>query len=124
MGPEAKAREEIDEMLEASGWEVQDYGNHNLGENSGCVIVREFQIGKDAADYLIFLNRRAIGVIETKPKGTTLTGVEEQSGRYSESFPAGLHPVQLPLPFVYETTGVETYFRDRRDTESRSRELF
>jgi type I restriction enzyme R subunit len=124
MGPEAEAREEIDEMLEAAGWEVQDYGNHNLGENGGYVIVREFQIGMDAADYLIFLDRQATGVIEAKPKGTTLTGVEEQSGRYSEGFPAGLHPVQSPLPFVYETTGVETYFRDRRDIESRSRELF
>jgi type I restriction enzyme R subunit len=75
MGPEAEAREEIDEMLEAAGWEVQDYGNHNLGENGGYVIVREFQIGMDAADYLIFLDRQATGVIEAKPKGTTLTGV-------------------------------------------------
>jgi type I restriction enzyme R subunit len=124
MGPEAEAREEIDEMLESAGWEVQDYGDHNLGANNGEVVLREFQIGMDAADYVLFLDRQAVGVIEAKPTGTTLTGVEEQSTRYAESFPADLHPIELPLPFVYESTSVETYFRDFRDEESRSRELF
>lgn len=78
----------------------------------------------DAADYVLFLDRQAVGVIEAKPKGTTLSGVEEQSRRYAESFPEDLYPIELPLPFVYESTSVETYFRDFRDDESRSRELF
>jgi type I restriction enzyme R subunit len=124
MGPEAEAREEIDQMLESAGWEVQDYGDHNLGANNGEVVLREFQIGMDAADYVLFLDRQAVGVIEAKPKGNTLTGVEEQSRRYAESFPEDLHPVELPLPFVYESTSVETYFRDFRDEESRLRELY
>jgi type I restriction enzyme R subunit len=124
MGPEAEAREEIDEMLEAAGWEVQDYGDHNLGANNGEVVLREFQIGRDAADYVLFLDRQAVGIIEAKPKGTTLTGVEEQSRRYAENFPEDLHPIEFPLPFVYESTSVETYFRDFRDEVSRSRELF
>jgi type I restriction enzyme R subunit len=124
MGPEAEAREEIDEMLEAAGWEVQDYGDHNLGANNGEVVLREFQIGRDAADYVLFLDRQAVSIIEAKPKGTTLTGVEEQSRRYAENFPEDLHPIELPLPFVYESTSVETYFRDFRDEVSRSRELF
>jgi type I restriction enzyme R subunit len=124
MDPEEEAREIIDEMLEAAGWVIQDYGDHNLGANGGQVVIREYQIGMDSADYIIFLERQAVGVIEAKPIGTTLTGVEEQSSRYAKSFPAELHPVESPLPFVYETTGVETYFRDLRDIESRSRELF
>ncbi len=124
MGPEEQARIEIDDMLETAGWEVQDYGTHNLGANDGHVVLREFQIGMDAADYVLFLDRQAVGIIEAKPKGTTLSGVEEQSNRYAESFPENLDPVELPLPFVYESTSVETYFRDLRDEESRSRELF
>jgi type I restriction enzyme R subunit len=124
MDPEEEAREMIDEMLEAAGWVIQDYGDHNLGANGGQVVIREYQIGMDSADYIIFLERQAVGVIEAKPIGTTLTGVEEQSSRYAESFPAELYPTESPLPFVYETTGVETYFRDLRDVESRSRELF
>ena len=124
MGPEAEARVEIDQMLESAGWEIQDYGDHNLGANNGDVVLREFQIGMDAADYVLFLDRQAVGIIEAKAKGTTLTGVEEQSRRYAESFPEDLYPIELPLPFVYESTSVETYFRDFRDDESRSRELF
>ncbi|WP_255170065.1 type I restriction-modification enzyme R subunit C-terminal domain-containing protein [Natrononativus amylolyticus] len=124
MLPEEESRAEIDKMLESAGWEIQDYGDHNLGANNGHVAIREYQIGIDAADYMLFLDRQAVGVIEAKPKGTTLSGVEEQSKRYAESFPERLNPVESPLPFVYESTSVETYFRDLRDVESRSRELF
>lgn len=124
MEPEEEARKEIDEMLEAAGWEIQDYGSHNLGANDGYVALREFQIGKQAADYILFLDRQAVAVIEAKSAGTTLSGVEDQSQRYAEAFPDDLHPVQVPLPFVYESTGIETYFRDTRDEESRSREVF
>lgn len=124
MEPEEQARENIDEMLEAAGWVVQDYGSHNLGANGGHVVLREFQIGQQAADYILFIDRQAVGVIEAKATGTTLSGVEDQSQRYAEAFPDGLYPVQIPLPFVYESTGIETYFRDTRDEESRSREIF
>lgn len=124
MGPEDEAREEIDEMLQEAGWEIQDIDDHNLGANDGNVILREYPIGIRAADYIIFLDREAVGVIEAKPKGTTLSGVEEQSTWYAENFPEDRFPVESPLPFVYESTSVETYFRDLRDVESRSRELF
>ncbi len=124
MEPEEQARENIDEMLEAAGWAVQDYGSHNLGTNGGHVVLREFQIGQQAADYILFIDRQAVGVIEAKATGTTLSGVEDQSQRYAEAFPDDLYPVQTPLPFVYESTGIETYFRDTRDKESRSREIF
>jgi hypothetical protein len=30
----------------------------------------------------------------------------------------------LPLPFLYESTGVETYFRDDRDPQPRSRRVY
>lgn len=33
--PEARARIEIDEMLEAAGWSVQDYGAMALGLSTG-----------------------------------------------------------------------------------------
>lgn len=124
MKPEEQARENIDEMLEAAGWVVQDYGSHNLGANGGFVVLREFQIGQQAADYILFIDRQAVGVIEAKAAGTTLSGVEDQSQRYAEAFPDDLYPIQTPLPFIYESTGVETYFRDTRDEESRSREVF
>lgn len=90
LGPEAKARLDIDAQLEAAGWIVQPYRQMNLGAGPG-VAVREFPIGpRDRPDYLLFLDRRALGVIEAKKAGTTLTGVEWQSKKYTTGLPSGV----------------------------------
>ena len=90
MRPEDQARRGIDGMLEESGWIVQDYSQRDLGASLG-VAIREFPLGRDAADYALFIGRQPVGVVEAKKKGWTLTGVTEQSERYlaglSEKFP-------------------------------------
>jgi len=78
MGPEEKARQKIDRLLIAAGWQVQDLRQLNLGAAPG-VAVREFPLKSGLADYLLFINRKAAGIIEAKPEGTTLSGVAEQS---------------------------------------------
>ena len=62
-------------------------------------------------------------MIEAKPEGVTLSGVAEQSGKYVTGV-QNLPNVQGPLLFAYESTGIETFFRDGRDPEPRSRRLF
>jgi type I restriction enzyme R subunit len=60
-----------------------------------------------------------------KPKkGATLTGVELQSGRYAQGLPASLPAWRRPLPFVWESTGVETHFTNGLDPEPRARGVF
>ncbi|MFO7638759.1 MAG: type I site-specific deoxyribonuclease, partial [bacterium] len=81
MTPEERAREQIDRMLEAAGWKVQDRLEMNLGVGLG-VAVREFTLETGEADYLLFVDRKACGVIEAKSEGTTLSGVAEQTDRY------------------------------------------
>ncbi len=54
----------------------------------------------------------AVGVIEAKPVGTTLSGVAEQSEGYVMGIPDHIPHLQEPLPFAYESTGEETFFRD------------
>ncbi len=120
MKPEGKARQQIDRLLEAAGWKVQDYQELHLSASLG-VAVREFPLSEGFADYLLFVGGKAVGVVETKPTGTTLSGVAEQTTKYLASVPANVPTVQLPLPFAYESTGVETFFRDLRDPEPRSR---
>ena len=123
MRPEDQARRGIDGMLEESGWIVQDYSQRDLGASLG-VAIREFPLGRDAADYALFIGRQPVGVVEAKKKGWTLTGVTEQSERYlaglSEKFP---NSPRRPI-FSYETTGIETLFADRRDPHYRSRYVF
>ncbi len=96
--PEALARRDIDAALAAAGWAVQDVKAINLHTARG-VAVREFPLatGHGFADYLLFAGARAVGVVEAKKRGETLTGVETQSARYVAGLPARQfeHP-QLP----------------------------
>ena len=121
--PEEKAREHIDQLLAKAGWCLLDRDQLDLGAALG-VAVREFPLASGFADYLLFVDRQAAGAIEAKAVGTTLSGVAEQSSKYITSLPPNIPHVQLPLPFAYESTGVETFFRDARDPDPRSRRVF
>ena len=118
MTPEEQARVDIDNLLEQAGWVVQDAAAVNLYASSG-VAVREFPLksGHGTADYLLYVNQKAAGVVEAKPEGSTLTGVEVQSEKYSTGLPDNLPAHQRPLPFLYESTGAETQFTNRLDPE-------
>ena len=122
--PEALAREAIDDQLTAAGWTVQDRPGMNLYTGRG-VAVREFPLETGFADYLLFVDRKAVGVVEAKKVGSTLSGVAEQAGSYAAGLPQNVpHVGEDKLPFVYESTGVETFFLDERDPEPRSRRVF
>lgn len=125
MTPEERARREIDRLLAASGWAVQDYRAMNLGASRG-IAVREFPLkkGHGYADYLLYASAKAIGVVEAKPEGHTLKGVETQSARYVDGLPEGVPTYGLPLPFSYESTGVETQFTNSLEPDARSRVVF
>lgn len=123
MKPEEEARQKIDELLVAAGWVVQDVRQLNLGAGLG-VAVREFPLESGFADYVVFVDRKAVGVIEAKKAGTPLSTVEEQSSKYTGGLPPDIPHVELPLPFAYESTGIETHFTDNRDPSPRARRVF
>lgn len=125
MKPEEKARQQIDDQLQAAGWVVQSRDAANLGAAHG-VAVSEFPLTTGLADYMLFVDRRPIGVVEAKAVGKTLSGVEAQTARYSEGLPPLLkgNAWHTPLPFLYQSTGVETFFTDVRDPEPRSRRVY
>src|SRR2546423_12842159 len=114
--PDQEAREESARNLQLAGWVVQD--RHAVNLTAGCgVAVREFPLkgGHGFADYLLYADCKAVGAIEAKPRGSTLTGVEWQSEKYSEGLPDELPAGLRPLPFLYESTGVETRVTNRLD---------
>ena len=84
--PEERARQNIDSLLAAAGWRVQSRDALDLGAGLG-VAVREFALKTGFADYLLFVNRKAIGAIEAKAEGTPLSGIESQSEKYSVGLP-------------------------------------
>ena len=123
--PEDEARQAIDRMLAASGWQVQTRQQMNRTAALG-VAVCEFPLTTGEVDYMLFAQGRPIGIVEAKPAGTSLSGVEPQAMKYCEGLSPALRPLAWhdPLPFRYVSTGVETYFADDRDPDARSRRVF
>ena len=64
MSPEARARQTIDALLTAAGWHVCDVVSANIRAATG-VAIREFPLnaGHGFADYLLYVNGKACGVI-------------------------------------------------------------
>ncbi len=122
--PEQKARREIDADLTAAGWVVQDRNDLDLTAGRG-IAVREFPMksGFGFADYLLYLDRKALGAVEAKAEGT-LTGVEAQSAKYAAGLPDNLPAHKRPLSFLFESNSSVTYFTNGLDPAPRSRQVF
>lgn len=126
---EARARALIDAQLAAAGWQVQDRRDLNLFAGQG-IAVREVIMapGHGRTDYLLYVDKQVVGVIEAKPEGQTLSGVEWQSAMYAAGLPE-VHrrratEVSGRLPFVFEASGSETHFTNGFDPEPRARRVF
>ena len=122
--PEQKARDNIDEMLGLAGWLVQDKKKIDFSASFG-IAIREYQTDVGSADYVLFINKEPVGVVEAKPEdwGQKITTVEDQSGGYASAKLKWLNN-KGTLPFLYESTGIVTRFTDTRDPKPRSREVF
>ena len=70
--PEQEARKGIDRLLTAAGWLVCDADKTNIHGARG-VAIREFPLksGHGFADYLLYIDGKAAGVIEAKKEGVT-----------------------------------------------------
>lgn len=123
--PEARARETIDKLLTDAGWAVQSRDEANVTAARG-VAIREFPLksGYGFADYLLYVDGAPAGVIEAKKEGQTLTGYEIQTEKYSVGLPDELKPYRKPLPFCYQSTGIETRFTNLLEPDARSRPVF
>ena len=121
--PEQLARDKIDSELIRSGWLIQNKSKINLNAGTG-VAVREYQTDIGPADYVLFVDKKPVGIIEAKraEEGVHLTMHEDQSEGYATAKLKYLNNEKLP--FVYESTGEVTRFTDYRDTKPRSRPVF
>ncbi|MDW5550371.1 type I restriction endonuclease [Methanosarcina sp.] len=121
--PEQKARNGIDRKLNASGWTVQEKSKIDWSVSRG-IAVKEYLTNVGPADYVLFVNKKPVGIIEAKKdeEGHRLNIVEEQSSRYATSKLKYLK--HDPLPFVYESTVELTRFTDFRDPKPRSKPVF
>src|SRR2546430_6497944 len=122
--PEELAREKIDKLLTDCGWTIQNRATINFSAARGVAIREALLKRGDEVDYLLFIDGKATGTVEAKPEGFTLTGVEEQSGKYGKGL-LDIYPKwREPLPFAYESTGIETQFTNQLDPSPKSRNVF
>jgi type I restriction enzyme, R subunit len=86
LSPETKARQEIDKRLVLAGWLVQDMKELDLSAALG-VAVREYSTDTGPADYVLFVDRTPVGVIEAKrdEAGENITLAESQTFRYANA---------------------------------------
>ena len=122
--PEQSARDRIDELLRKAGWTVQDKNRIDLGAGEGQA-VREYVTDVGEADYVLFVDRKPVGVIEAKreEEAHRMTVHEAQTEGYARARLKWVKDAQ-PLRFLYESTGVVTHFTDHRDPRPRAREVF
>lgn len=123
LSPEQKARLQIDRALLACGWVIQNKDKVNLAAAKG-VAIREYGTDIGPADYVLFVDRKPVGVIEAKrnEEAVHLTIVEDQAVAYAQAKLKRLN--NDPLPFVYESTGEVTHFTNYRDPKPRARRVF
>ncbi|OGA29368.1 MAG: hypothetical protein A3I01_15365 [Betaproteobacteria bacterium RIFCSPLOWO2_02_FULL_65_24] len=105
---EQRAGVEIERLLAAGGWLLQSVGEANIHVSQGLAS-QDFPLkgGHGFANYMLYVDGKAAGVIEAKKQGHTLTGVEIQSDKYVKDLPDALPAWRRPLPFLYEATGGE-----------------
>ncbi len=122
--PEEKARQVIDKKLVEAGWILQDMKEFNPNASLG-VAVREFATDSGPVDYLLFVDKVPVGVIEAKKsdEGQNITTHETQSLRYATSKLKWMVN-KKPLRFAYEATDIVTRFTDYADEKARSRNVF
>lgn len=119
MTPEERAREKIDRMFADAGWDVIDREDYSAGMTA--VAIREGLLkGNKEADYFLFLNGKAIGVLEAKRAevDVTVQGVCDQAEDYARSVPPCYAAISNPLPVVMTSNGRELYMHDMREPGS------
>lgn len=121
--PEQQARDVIDRQLLACGWVIQNKDQINLAAGLG-VAIREYSTEVGPADYVLFVNRKPLGVIEAKrqEEAEKFSTHESQVEEYAS---AKLKRIENQnIPFLYLSTGEITRFTDTRDPSPRYREIF
>ena len=125
MKPEEKARVKIDQWLTESGWKV--INRDEFEADSSAVAVREGLLkGNREADYFLFINGKAVGILEAKREEVEANKavVCDQVETYARFVPSYYTAYQKPIPFLYTSNGKQHYFRDFRKKDSDYEEIF
>lgn len=124
MTPEQKARKVIDKMFSNAGWQVLD--RYHYAPNISAVALEEGLLnGNLEADYLLFLNGKAVGVLEAKKESVDVSAdwVKAQAENYVKKVPGTYQTIAKPLPLIYLSNGKTVLFKNGNDPEAEYEEI-
>lgn len=124
MTPEEKARQKIDQWFAEAGWKV--INREDYEPTSTAVAIREGLLkGNLEADYFLFINGKAVGVLEAKREDIDALSdkVCAQAALYAKSVPHIYQTYQNPLPFIFTSNGKDLYFCDFRKQEQSFKQI-
>lgn len=124
MTPEEKARQKIDQWFAEAGWKV--INREDYEPTCTAVAIREGLLkGNLEADYFLFINGKAVGVLEAKREDVDALSdkVCEQAALYAKSVPHIYQTYQNPLPFIFTSNGKDLYFCDFREQEQSFKQI-
>ena len=112
MLPEERAREKIDKQLINAGWDI--VSRNEYVPKSASAVKEALMQGNTESDYLLFVDNKAIAVVEAKREENPLgEEVEKQAEDYARSPQHwyGLWYSDL-IPLVYMANGKKIYFKN------------
>lgn len=123
MLPEEKARIKIDKQLTAAGWDIVARDEY-IPFNASAVKEALMQ-GNKESDYLLFVDDKAIAVVEAKAEDNSLGDVVAQQAEWYSQNPQSWVGLWCPnqIPFVYLANGNKIYFKNMLDADSEYVEL-
>lgn len=123
MLPEEKARIKIDKQLTDAGWDIVARDEY-IPFNASAVKEALMQ-GNKESDYLLFVDDKAIAVVEAKAEDNSLGDIVAQQAEWYSKNPQGWVGLWFPnqIPFVYLANGNKIYFKNMLESDSEYVEL-
>lgn len=116
--PEQKARVKIDQMLKDSGWTVVPRDDFTPDAVNAQAVEENLMKGNLEADYILYLDGKAIAVLEAKREENKLgLEVAKQAQNYGNILPNWVQAWKTPLPFIFLCNGDLLLFKDMRETK-------
>ncbi len=121
--PEERARKKIDEQLRSLGWKVVTRSQY-CADGYPVAVMEALLNNNLEADYLLFLEGKAIGVIEAKYQESTLDeDVQQQAEKYAHEPPYWITCWRKPLPIIFLSNGNQWKFRNLCEKDSKYEEI-
>lgn len=123
MLPEEKARIKIDKQLTDAGWDI--VARDEYTPCNASAVKEALMQGNKESDYLLFIDDKAIAVVEAKAEDNSLGDIVAQQAEWYSKNPQGWVGLWIPnqIPFVYLANGNKIYFKNMRESDSKYVEL-